>query len=211
MMNKALQFAAAFLLFWGGCQLAALAGAPLIGQQLVESGVQVAMSHVSPDQDRAPVETGETTTPKHAGTWGLQVHVASFHPSQRAGAAWNESNDGFGLRYAFNDTYAAQLGHYRNEHTLPGFNLFTNYLYGDYTPLQHGPVRLGVFAGLVSGFDDCTVRDGKVVTLSEVGVAPKAGLVGRYQWRALSATLRASPAQKHAGPASVSAELGWTF
>lgn len=198
-MKNLLQFIAAFLLLWAGARLAAIAGVPLIGEQLVASGVQVAMAQTHPDK------------PAQAGTWGLQVHVASMQPTQRAGAPWNTSNDGFAVRYAFNDTYALQLGHYRNEQTVQGFNFFANYLYGDYTPIRLGPVRLGAFAGVVSGYDSYTIRNGKVVELREVGLAAKAGLVGRYTWRAMNATVRLNPALPNAGPASLSAEVGFDF
>lgn len=199
--KKPVQLAAALLLFWLGIQLAAFMGVPLAGERLVNMGVQTAMAQVAPPHQQT----------KTAGSWSLQVHVASVQPTQRAGAPWNTSNDGFALRYAFNDTYALQAGHYRNEQTVQGYNFFANYVYGDYTPLHFGPVHVGAFAGVVSGYDDYCLTGAKVAAMTEVGVAPKAGLVGRYQWRLFNATLRLNPALRHAGPASLSAEVGFSF
>lgn len=200
-LKKPTQLAAALLMFWLGAVLAAWLGVPLAGERLVSLGVQAALAQVAPPAPQT----------KTAGPWGLQVHVASVQPTQRAGAPWNGSNDGFAVRYAFDDTFALQAGHYRNEHTVQGYNFFANYAYGDYTPLHFGPVRLGVFAGAVSGYDDYCLTGAKVAAMKEVGVAPKAGLVGRYQWRLFNGTLRLNPALRHAGPASLSAELGFSF
>lgn len=197
LFKKPAQLVAALLMFWLGAQLAAWLGVPLAGERLVGLGVQAALAQVAPEKVASP--------------WSLQVHVASVQPTQRAGAPWNTSNDGFAVRYAFSDTYAVQAGHYRNEHTVQGYNFFANYVYGDYTPLHLGPVRLGVFAGVVSGYDDYCLTGAKVTEMTEVGLAPKAGLVGRYQWRLFNATLRLNPALRHAGPASLSAEFGFSF
>lgn len=91
----------------------------------------------------------------HAGEWGLVIHGASYHFQQRNYIPYNQANDGFGLRYAFDDKWSAQAGHYRNSLSFPGYNFFSNYGIVEYMPYSFagGNLRLGGFGGLVSGYD----------------------------------------------------------
>lgn len=150
-------------------------------------------------------------TGAHAGDWGLQVHLTSFQVHERPLVPWNQGNDGFALRYAINDAVALQAGHYRNEHSMPGYNFFTNYGLAEYTPIQLGPWRLGGFAGLVSGDDKYTygARNGRyvVTSFSDMGVQSMAGGMARITAGRLNLILRASTA----GPFGIAIEGGFTF
>lgn len=150
-------------------------------------------------------------TSAHAGTWGLQVHLTSVQLHERPLVPWNQGNDGFALRYSFSDAVALQAGHYRNEHSMPGYNFFTNYALAEYAPVQLGPWRLGAFAGAVSGDDKYTygMRNGRctVTSFTDVGVQPLAGGMARITSGRFNLTLRASTA----GPTGIALEGGFIF
>lgn len=155
------------------------------------------------------------TLAAHAGTWGTQIHSNDFHFAERAGVNWNTQTDGFALRYTLDGARTSfQVGHYRNEQTVPGkFNFFTNYVYADYTPCKFGPVRIGPFVGIVSGFDtyDYTTEKGRPVILDVAtsGLHPLAGIVLRLTaWKHYNITLRAQPNLPNAGAAGLAIEFG---
>lgn len=87
----------------------------------------------------------ETTEPaKHS----LILHLASKHGSGVPGQVWQERNPGIAYRYQYSETFAGQLGSYRNS-----YNRQTVYFNGQYTPLFFGPVHAGSFLGLATGYD----------------------------------------------------------
>jgi len=150
-----------------------------------------------------------------AGTWGVQVHGLSYTFTERQPADWTTVNDGFALRYAFDDTYSAQLGHYRNQQTVQGFNFFTNYGVLDYTPWQAAVLRWGLFAGAQSGFDGylLQMKDGlpRVMELQKYGVEPLIGLLARYRPGRINVTLRLMPGTQSGLPATLMGEFGVNF
>lgn len=118
------------------------------------------------------------------GDFHLQLHGASYHFDRSR--KWNERNVGIGLRYQINPDWAVQAGTYDNS-----FNRRTNYLAATWTPLHAGPVALGVFGGLVSGY--------------KMPVA--AGLAAHIQGDRLSFTLRGVPSGSW-GSGFLAAEVG---
>lgn len=82
-------------------------------------------------------------SPAHAqvSVWG---HGVSFHPE---GANWNEKNWGLGVRYEFTPEWSAQVGFYKNSYSRR-----SEYALAQWQPLAVGPVRLGAFAGYLSGY-----------------------------------------------------------
>ena len=150
-----------------------------------------------------------------AGTWGLQVHGLSYSFSERHPAPWTEVNDGFALRYTYDETYSVQVGHYRNQQTVQGFNFFTNYGVLDYTPWQTGSLRWGLFAGVQSGFDGylLQMKDGmpRITELQEYGVEPAIGLLARHQRGRINFTVRFMPGTESGLPAMLMGECGLNF
>jgi hypothetical protein len=151
-----------------------------------------------------------------AGDFHVQVHVASVHATQRADVPWNESNDGFGLRYSLNDTWSVQAGHYRNEQTVPGvFNFFTNYGLVDYTPVHRGQFHFGGFAGVQSGYDEYDIKVGgprpKVTVTQDSIISPTYGLMGRWQGDRFNVGLRLTAPQSAAGSLAIALEGGVRF
>lgn len=150
-----------------------------------------------------------------AGTWGLQVHGLSYSFAERQPAPWTSVNDGFALRYAFDASYSVQVGHYRNQQTVQGFNFFTNYGVLDYTPWQKGSLRGGLFAGAQSGFDGylLQMKDGlpRITELQKYGVEPVIGLLARYQPGRFNVTLRFMPGTESGLPATLMGEIGLSF
>lgn len=123
----------------------------------------------------------------------LVLHGLSYHLHQRpSGKAWNELNAGVGLRQDWGNGLSTQAGLYRN-------SIDRSSLYGlvDYTPLALGPLRLGGFAGLATGYS------------SELRVV--GGGVVRLQGERVSLTLRAIPKVSGNKSASTALELGWSF
>lgn len=87
-----------------------------------------------------------------AGELSLQLHGLSWHDKERSefdhsGRDWNERNVGLGIRNTYSETWSVQAGFYRNS-----VDKTTAYAAVNYTPIQFGAVRIGTFAGLVSGY-----------------------------------------------------------
>ena len=123
----------------------------------------------------------------------LVLHGLSYHLHDRPnGKAWNQLNAGVGLRQDWRAGLSTQAGVYRN-------SLGRSSLYGlvDYTPLALGPLRMGGFAGLVTGYSP---------ELRGMG-----GALARLQGERASLTLRAMPKVPGNKSASVALELGWSF
>jgi len=122
--------------------------------------------------------------------WHAVLHTLSHHYHQPSTRHWNENNWGLGLRREVGDTTAVQLGAYHNS------NFDTSaYFIGEWTPLELGVLRAGVFGGLVSGYK----------------VPLAAGLVGRAQLGPYSAAVRLVPKAYKSSSAVLSLELGYRF
>lgn len=92
------------------------------------------------------------TTACASDVWSLQLHGLSWHAKPRAefdstGREWNERNVGLGIRHTFSDTWSVQAGAFRNS-----VDRTTVYAVANYTPVQFGGVRAGVFGGVVTGY-----------------------------------------------------------
>lgn len=72
------------------------------------------------------------------------VHGVSFHPE---GADWNEKNWGLGVRYQFSSDWSVQGGFYKNSYSRR-----SDYLLAQWQPVTVYGVRLGAFAGYLSGY-----------------------------------------------------------
>ena len=154
------------------------------------------------------------STAANAGDWHVQVHGASLHLTPRNEVPWNETNDGFGIRYSWDSAWAVQAGHYRNDYTMPGFNFFTNYGVVDYTPIHRGEVHYGGFAGVESGHDDYTfkVMNGRPqVNVTKDGViSPVFGLMARWQGPVFNVGIRLTPQIANV-PTALAIEGGFHF
>jgi len=73
----------------------------------------------------------------------IQLHGVSWHKT----GTFNERNYGIGIRNQINQDLAFQVGYYKNS-----VNKDTFYSVINYTPLTVGPVAVGVFGGLASGY-----------------------------------------------------------
>lgn len=126
-----------------------------------------------------------------AGGLSLQLHGLSTHAESRgaydrSGQPWNERNYGLGLRYTVSPEWSVQAGAYRNS-----INRNTVYAIATYTPLNLGPLRVGVFGGLASGYSAPVIG----------GLALEAGPV----------TFRVVPKVKGHTPFVVAVEYGIPF
>jgi hypothetical protein len=74
----------------------------------------------------------------------LQLHGLSYHFTRNG---QNEANYGAAVRYETSSDFAIQSGMYRNS-----FKRDSYYIAADYTPLVLGGIRIGAFAGLVTGY-----------------------------------------------------------
>ncbi len=77
-------------------------------------------------------------------TW-LQLGALSYH--QNRDANYNETNYGIGILRRLDNESAVAFGYYRNSIHRDSF-----YAAYHYTPYQYGPVKLGLQAGLISGY-----------------------------------------------------------
>lgn len=77
----------------------------------------------------------------------VQIHGASKHTSQPQGYEFNERNLGGGVRLQLNDRWGVQVGAYKNS-----YRRNTKYALFQYTPIDLGNVRAGVFGGYASGY-----------------------------------------------------------
>jgi len=103
-------------------------------------------------------------TAAHAGTWRMDVNVASYHTERWARQQLNQRNPGLGITYEFDRTWAFAGGVYSNSYRRP-----TVYALAAWTPLHVGRtagwhVDAGLAAGVATGYR----RD-------EVATAPLAG------------------------------------
>jgi len=103
-------------------------------------------------------------TPAHAGTWRLDVNLASYHTEAWARRALNQTNPGIGLAWQASRTWAIAGGAYLNSYRRE-----TMYALVEWTPIHigadaHWHVDAGLAAGLASGY-----------TRQEVPCAPLAG------------------------------------
>lgn len=99
---------------------------------------------------------------------------------------WNETNAGMGLRYTFSEQWSVQAGAYNNSTEKQ-----TVYALATWTPLQLGPVRAGLFAGVATGYT-VPVIGGAAVELGPV-------------------TVRVVPKVRNATPLVVAVEVGVPF
>ena len=127
-----------------------------------------------------------------AADYAVVVHGASHHFAQRAEGEWNESNVGLALRAEFDKDLSAQVGFYRNSEYRTSV-----YALADYTPLHLGPVSLGGFAGVATGYAK--------------PIVPVAGAVARLQLGRTALTLRLAPKSGIGGSAVASIELAFKF
>lgn len=131
------------------------------------------------------------TTNTFAGELSLQLHGLSWHAEPRSNYArttkpWNETNAGLGLRYTFSQQWSVQAGAYNNSTEKQ-----TVYALATLTPLQMGPVRAGLFAGVATGYT-VPVLGGAAVELGPV-------------------TVRVVPKVRNATPLVVAVEVGVPF
>jgi hypothetical protein len=127
------------------------------------------------------------------------AHAASVHGATSDNYKFNEVNPGAALRVDLTDTQGVQAGVYRNSYYKT-----TAYAVYQYTPLAIGPVRVGGFAGLASGYKAQSTLN--VGALSVVGGAYAVADVGGYTV-AVRAVPRISP--KTVGVITV--EVGFKF
>jgi len=91
-------------------------------------------------------------TPAHAGTWHVDMNVASYHTEAWARRALNQINPGLGVAWHANRTWALAGGVYTNS-----YRRSTVYALAEWTPIQigkvgHWHVDAGLAGGLVSGY-----------------------------------------------------------
>jgi hypothetical protein len=124
-----------------------------------------------------------------AGELSLQLHGFSKHAAPRPGSAsWNEKNYGLGLRYQIDEDWGVQGGFYKNS-----INNDTVYLLGQWTPVHMGPVAVGAFGGLATGY---------------LGDVP---LIGGFMANIGGLTVRVVPRVKGMTPTVVAVEYGIKF
>ena len=75
----------------------------------------------------------------------LHLGAVSYHFNRAAN--YNEINPGLGIEHQFNARHSLSAGAYRNSERRN-----TIYALYGYTPLQIGPVKFGVLAGLANGY-----------------------------------------------------------
>ena len=127
-----------------------------------------------------------------AGT-EIVVHGISHHTHAKTdGGTWNQVNPGVAFR-GYSGDFSFQGGAYKNSLFLTSF-----YAVADYTPLSIGPVAVGAFGGVATGYEGGNVM-------------PVAGAVVRYQAESYSVTLRAAPRFRESKSGMFSLEVGFTF
>ena len=75
----------------------------------------------------------------------LHLGAVSYHFNRAAN--YNEINPGLGIEHQFNARHSLSAGFYRNSERRN-----TVYAMYGYTPIQIGPVKIGVLAGLANGY-----------------------------------------------------------
>jgi len=135
------------------------------------------------------------STPTQAGEWHGVLHCLSKHSTDvsRHGKPWNERNFGLGIRYEQSVDWSYQVGAYHNSewHTS---------VYGlvDWTPIEIAALRLGVSAGVVTGYETAPV-------------VPAATLVARLQAKRVSIVVRYLPPISPKLTSVAAVELAWRF
>lgn len=130
--------------------------------------------------------------PAFAGELHLQLHGLSWHAEPQAdGSKWNETNPGLGVRYQIDEIWGVQGGAYHNSVSKP-----TVYGVVDWTPLRHGPLAAGGFAGLATGYP---LRS----------VVPMGGVLVRWQGHRMSTTVRLIPRIRNVTPTTIAFEVGF--
>lgn len=153
----------------------------------------------------------------HAGDLYLQIHTVSHHFSPRAeGKEWNEQNEGMALRYQFNADWGVQAGFYDNS-----VNRKTRYAILQWTPFHVEGWDFGAHVGLHDGYGTKmdTVKGStrwySYSTFEErptSHIDPNFGLLARYSWNRVSATVRYLPKYGQRSPSAVTTlELGYKF
>ena len=133
--------------------------------------------------------------PTWAGEWHGVLHGLSKHSTDvsRHGKPWNERNFGLGIRYEQSADWSYQGGAYHNSerHTS---------VYGlvDWTPIEIAALRLGVSAGVVTGYETAPV-------------VPAATLVARLQAKRVSIVVRYLPPISPKLTSVAAVELAWRF
>ena len=74
---------------------------------------------------------------------GPQLHIAAYH----ATAGYNNDTPGLGLLCALSPASSLAIGRYRNSWKRP-----SDYAAITYQPVVFGPLRVGVLAGIVTGY-----------------------------------------------------------
>jgi hypothetical protein len=133
-----------------------------------------------------------SATTAAAAEYAVVVHGASHHFTERAVGKWNESNLGLGMRAEFDKDLSAQAGFYHNSEYRT-----SAYALADYTPLHIGPVSMGGFAGVATGYAK--------------PIVPVAGAVARMQLGRTALALRLAPKSGIGGSAVASIELAFKF
>lgn len=129
-----------------------------------------------------------------AGSMHLQIHGVSKHQQENPyGQAWNENNQGFGLRYQHSQDVGGQVGFFKNSYYKT-----TTYLLAQYTPLHIKNTSTGVFFGYASGYN---------LTLPLA-----AGFLTTVQLTpTVSLTVRHTPKVRFNNSAVTSLEVGYVF
>ena len=122
--------------------------------------------------------------------WNLQLHGFSHHFTEYA-KPWNENNYGLGIRKDFNEDFSVQAGFYKNSEWKQ-----TEYLIGEWHPLNYKGWSVGAFAGYGSGYRLTKVIGG--------------GLL-RYSFSDYNVTFRAVPKVNKEGSAVIAVEAGVSF
>ena len=157
-------------------------------------------------------------TPAHAGEWSAQYHFLSNHFADRGYEDWNETTEGFALRYRLDDTWAVQGGRYHNEFSVRSHAFNTDYIGVDYTPWHYGHFSFGGYGWATHGYEAHVLAGGgtaaypsTVVASRDQGLLPAAGLLMRVEYGRFNYTLRAHTNLPGAVPAAVMSEVGWRF
>lgn len=132
------------------------------------------------------------TTSFASDGWSLQLHGLSWHAKPRAefdntGRGWQERNAGLGVRRTFSPDWSVQGGFYRNS-----IDRTSVYALANWTPVQAGPLRMGGFAGVASGYNSSAVIAGALIELGPV-------------------SMRVIPPIRHITPLTLGFEVGIRF
>lgn len=106
----------------------------------------------------------------------LVVHGVSHHFNDRQhpdGRGWNERNEGAGLRWSMSPVLHVQTGAYRNS-----IDRTSLYALGEWLPVAVGPVQLGVFGGVATGYP--SLHYGVGAPMARVNISDRAALVARW-------------------------------